>query len=100
MNAAQISKVYAVHNSQHGEIWWFYPSGTSTEKMTDMWHLDYKEGHWTTGELDRTAGVDQGVFSNPIWADASGNLYNQEKQVIHMASTKPITLKSGSIKSW
>lgn len=94
MNVAQISKVYAVHNSQHGEIWWFYPSGTSNENDRYV-ALDYKEGHWSTGELDRTAGVDQGVFSNPIWADASGNLYNQETGYTH-GSTKPYA-ESGSI---
>ena len=94
MNPSQISKVYALHNSQHSEIWWFYPSGTSTENDRYV-ALDYKEGHWTTGELDRTAGVDQGVFSNPIWADASGNLYNQETGYTH-GSTKPYA-ESGSI---
>ena len=94
MNVSQISKVYAVHNSQHGEIWWFYPSGTSNENDRYV-ALDYKEGHWTTGELDRTAGVDTGVFGNPIWADASGNLYNQETGYTH-GSTKPYA-ESGSI---
>ena len=94
MNSAQISKVYAVHNSQHGEIWWFYPSGSSNENDRYV-ALDYKEGHWSTGELDRTAGVDSGVFTNPIWADASGNLYNQETGYTH-GSTKPYA-ESGSI---
>ena len=95
MNVSQISKVYAVHNSQHGEIWWFYPSGTSNENDRYV-ALDYKEGHWSTGELDRTAGVDTGVFSNPIWADASGNLYNQETGYTHTGSAKPYA-ESGSI---
>jgi len=94
MSHANITKVYAVHNSQHGEIWWFYPSGTSIENDRYV-ALDYKEGHWTTGELDRTAGVDQGVFSIPIWADASGNLYNQETGYTH-GTTKPYA-ESGSI---
>jgi len=94
MNVSQISKVYAVHNSQHGEIWWFYPSGTSNENNRYV-ALDYKEGHWSTGELDRTAGVDQGIYSNPIWADASGNLYNQETGYTH-GTTKPYA-ESGSI---
>ena len=94
LNVSQISKVYAVHNSQHGEIWWFYPSGTSNENDRYV-TLDYKEGHWSTGELDRTAGVDQVVVSNPIWADASGNLYNQETGYTHGA-TKPFA-ESGSI---
>ena len=95
MNESQISKVYAINNSQHGEIWWFYPSGTSIENDRYV-TLDYKEGHWTTGELNRTAGVDQGVFSNPIWSDGSGNLYNQETGYTHTGSTKPYA-ESGSI---
>ena len=95
MNVSQISKVYALHNSQHSEIWWFYPSGTSNENDRYV-ALDYKEGHWTTGELARTSGVDQGVFSNPIWSDASGNLYNQETGYTHTGSTKPYA-ESGSI---
>ena len=95
MNISQISKVYALHNSQHSEIWWFYPSGTATENDRYV-ALDYKEGHWTTGDLARTSGVDQGVFSNPIWSDASGNLYNQETGYTHTGSTKPYA-ESGSI---
>lgn len=94
LNPSQISKVYAVHNSQHGEIWWFYPADSSNENDRYV-VLDYKEGHWSTGELDRTAGIDQGVFNNPIWVDASGNLYNQETGYTH-GSTKPYA-ESGSI---
>ena len=95
MNPAQVSKVYAVHNSQFGEIWWFYPSASSNENDRYV-TLDYKEGHWATGELSRTAGVDIGIFTNPIWADASGNLYNQETGYTHTGSAKPYA-ESGSI---
>jgi hypothetical protein len=94
MNPSQVSKVYAVHNSQFGEIWWFYPSDTATENDRYV-TLDYKEGHWATGVIDRTAGVDQGIFVNPIWADASGNLYNHETGYTH-GSVKPYA-ESGSI---
>ena len=94
LNPSQVSKVYAVHNSQFGEIWWFYPSASATENNRYV-TLDYKEGHWATGILDRTAGVDQGIFVNPIWADASGNLYNQETGYTH-GSVKPYA-ESGSI---
>ena len=94
INRNQISKVYAVHNSQHGEIWWFYPSGASTENDKYV-SLDYKEGHWSVGTLDRTAAIDSGVFSSPIWSDASGNLYNQETGYTHGA-TKPYA-ESGPI---
>ena len=95
MNPAQVSKVYAVHNSKFGEIWWFYPSASSTENDRYV-TLDYKEGYWATGTLDRTAGVDEGVFSNPIFADASGNLYNHETGYTHTGSAKPFA-ESGPI---
>ena len=94
LNPSQVSKVYAVHNSQFGEIWWFYPSASANENDRYV-TLDYKEGHWATGVIDRTAGVDQGIFVNPIWADASGNLYNHETGYTH-GSVKPYA-ESGSI---
>lgn len=91
---SQISKAYAVHNSQHSEIWWFYTSENSTENDKYVTY-DYKEGHWAIGEIDRTAAVDRGVFDNPIWADASGNLYNHEYGFAH-GSYKPYA-ETGSI---
>tara|TARA_R110000751_G_scaffold136999_1_gene240113 strand:+ start:5001 stop:6479 length:1479 start_codon:yes stop_codon:yes gene_type:complete len=94
INRAQISKVYAVNNSQHGEIWWFYPSADNLENNRYV-SLDYKEGHWNVGVIDRTAGVDQGAFDRPIWSDDSGNLYNQETGYTH-GSVKPFA-ESGSI---
>lgn len=77
INRTQISKVVGVHNSEHNEVWWFYPSGDSTENDRYV-AFDYKEGHWHFGNLDRTSCVDRGVFATPIWADSSGNVYNQE----------------------
>lgn len=77
INSAQISKVWAVANAQHGEIWWFYPSEGSVE-INKYVAYDYKENHWLIGELDRTCGVDRSVYRTPIWADASGNVYNHE----------------------
>jgi hypothetical protein len=95
INTSQMSKVYAVHNSQHGEIWWFYPSAGNLENNRYI-SLDYKEGHWNVGVLERTAGVDIGVFKNPIWSDADGDLYNHETGHAHTGSTKPYA-ESGSI---
>jgi hypothetical protein len=100
INDSQISKTYAVHNSEYGEIWWFYPSGNSTENDSYVAY-DYAAGHWEIGRIDRTAGVDQGIFDDPIWADASGNLYDHEQHgIAHgsytpYAETGPITLGNG-----
>ena len=77
INRLQTSKVAGVHNSQFGEVWWFYPDSGSTENSRYVAY-DYKENHWHFGVIDRTACVDRGVFTAPVWADSSGNVYNHE----------------------
>jgi hypothetical protein len=77
INPAQISKSWAVSNGQNAEIWWFYVSENSTE-IDSYVAFDYQEGHWLIGKLNRTSGVDRGVFRTPIWADETGDLYNHE----------------------
>lgn len=77
INPAQISKSWAVSNGQNAEIWWFYPSANSTE-IDSYVAFDYQEGHWLLGKLNRTSGVDRGVFRAPIWADETGDLYDHE----------------------
>lgn len=99
INRAQISLVHAVHMSQHGEIWWHYPSGTSNE--CDRYVvLDYAEGHWSIGTMERTACVPRGVFKYPLWVDASGNLYDHEvgynyDESMVFAESGPISLGAG-----
>ena len=73
----QRSKVFGVTNAENGEVWWFYPSSASAECDRYVMY-DYKENTWSFGQLERTAGVDSGVFDTPIWADASGNTYDHE----------------------
>jgi hypothetical protein len=77
MNESQRSKVYAVHNSAFGEVWWFYPSLNSSE--CDRYVIfSYLEGHWNIGALDRTCGVNQEVFGKPLFVDADGQVYEHE----------------------
>ena len=99
LNAAQKSKIYAVQNSQFGEIWWFYPSGDAVENNSYVVY-DYKENHWNIGKINRTSGVDSGVFTSPIWFDESGNMYNQESGWDHSpyftyAESGPISIGDG-----
>jgi len=77
INYSQKSKVYAVHNSQFGEIWWFYPSSGSNENDSYVTY-NYREQHWSIGLLDRTAGVDAGVFTYPLMVDPDGLVYEHE----------------------
>lgn len=77
INETQLSKVYAVSNSQYNEVWWFYPSAGSIENdRYVVW--DYVENHWSIGSLARTAGTDRSVFRNPIMIGANGYVYDHE----------------------
>ena len=77
MNYNQASKVYAVHNSKYGEVWWFYPSSASNE-VDSYVTLNYRENHWNIGSLSRTAGVDRGVYLNPLMVSSDGYIYEHE----------------------
>ena len=99
MNKSQISKSWAVANAQHGEIWFFYASGASNE--VDRYAvLDYKEGHWGFGQLDRTCGADRSVFRYPFWVDSTGDMLEHEVGLNYdgaaiFAETGPISLGAG-----
>ena len=77
MNFNQSSKVYAVHNSKYGEIWWYYPSSQSTENDSYV-TFNYRENSWNIGTLARTAGTDAGVFVNPLMVSSDGYIYEHE----------------------
>lgn len=99
LNRSQQSKVWAASNGQHGEIWWFYPSGGSNE-IDRYVYLDYKEGHWGFGELARSCGVDRGVFRQPVWVDVTGDLLDHEvgqnrDGLPVFAETGPISIGAG-----
>lgn len=82
INRAQMSKVYAVNNSQFSEVWWFYPSASSQENdRYVVWN--YADNYWTIGEMARSAGTDRGVFTNPIFVGTDGILYDHEVGVNH-----------------
>jgi hypothetical protein len=77
LNYNQASKVYAVHNSKFGEIWWFYPSSASNE-VDSYVTFNYRENHWNIGSMARTAGTDRGVYLNPLMVSSDGYIYEHE----------------------
>ena len=99
INSDQRSKVSCVVNSAWNEIWWFYPSSDSTECDRYVAY-DFVESIWITGEMDRTAGVDRGVFRYPMFIDSSGELYEHEIGYSYGSSTPyaetgPISIGAG-----
>ncbi|NKX40952.1 hypothetical protein HGG71_05645 [Rhodobacteraceae bacterium R_SAG2] len=99
INRDQISQVWAVSNAQFGEIWWFYPSGDSTEVDSYVIY-NYRQNHWNIGSMSRTAGFDQGVWRYPMMVDADKLLYEHEYGFNHgdqhaFAETGPIMIGAG-----
>lgn len=78
LNTTQAYKTTAAHNGEFGEIWWFYPSGNSDEPNSYVIY-NYREGHWSIGEIGRSAWVDSGVFSYPTAVDPNGILMRHEQ---------------------
>ena len=95
MNASQRSKVSAVANARFSEVWWFYPGSDSFENDRYVC-LNFKEGHWSIGAIDRTSGVDGGVFSTPIWFSPDGVAYNHEIGNLHGGAS--VYAESGAIQ--
>ena len=99
INKDQRSKVSCVVNSAWNEIWWFYPSADSLECDRYVAY-DFVENIWITGEMDRTAGVDRGVFRYPMFIASDGELYEHEIGYSYGSSTPyaetgPISIGAG-----
>ena len=76
-NLSEKNKAFAALNSSYNEVWWFYPSSSSTE--IDRYILfNYAENTWAYGNLNRTAWVDRGINNYPIAASTDYYLYDHE----------------------
>lgn len=76
-NEAQAIKVWAMSIAEYGEVWWFYPSASSTE-INRYVVYNYREGHWTVGAMRRSAGCDAGALENPVMIAPSGVVFEHE----------------------
>lgn len=99
MNKSQVSKIHACKNSAWSEVWWFYPSGSSTECDRYV-SYNYATGVWMIGSMARTAGVDRGTFMYPMLFNPSGVLYEHEignayGSDIPFIESGPISIGSG-----
>jgi len=77
INRVQQIKTYGGHNSEFGEMWFFYPSSGSDENdRYIVW--DYRLNHWSVGALARTCWVDQSAFADPIAVGDDNIVYRHE----------------------
>jgi hypothetical protein len=77
VNLNQIQQVFCSTNEGFNEVWWFYPSQSSTVIDTYVVY-NYVEKVWYYGFLGRTAWLDSGLLTNPLAATYSKNLVNHE----------------------
>lgn len=78
INIMQGAKVYAGHNGEFGEVWWFYPSSNSVENdRYVIWN--YRENWWSYGQLARTTWVDKDIWPWAVACSPDGNLFQHEQ---------------------
>ena len=76
LNVEERNKVHVGANTEFSEVWWFYPSASSTE--IDKYVIyNYLENIWYFGSLVRQAWLDRGIRSLPI-ATGGQHLFNHE----------------------
>lgn len=97
LNKEQASKVFAAANAGFSEVWWFYPSASSSE-IDKYVVFNYEQKIWYIGSLNRTAWIDRGVSELPIAASTDGYLYNHETGDDD-GSTNPVSAISAHIES-
>jgi hypothetical protein len=97
MNLEQVQKICCGVNSAFSEVWWFYPSSSSSENdRYVVWN--YTNNLWYYGTLPRTAWLDRGIKNYPVAASSDKYLYNQELG-LDDGSTEPASAISSYIES-
>lgn len=85
-------------NQRFSELLWFYTS--SAASVNDRFvGLNYDEGTWQTGTLDRVAWHDESAWvDHPVGLDSSGNLYYHENGTDDHESAMTASIESGAIE--
>ena len=92
-NVTQNQKVFAALNSTFDEVWWFYPSGDSTE--IDKYVIyNYQEKAWSYGSLVRTAWLDRGINDYPLATGTDYYLYDHEFGLDDGSTNPPCAISS------
>ena len=76
LNYAQRQKVWVSKIPRYGEIWWFFPSGDSTECNDAVIYNTRDKVWYDAGQAigaRRSAGVFSEVFRRPIWGGVESN---------------------------
>jgi hypothetical protein len=81
LNTAYGSNVRAMPNTGFNEAGWLYPSTASTNGECDSYvkmNITEPNAPWDYGTLARSAWIDQTILGNPVSANPTGIIYQQE----------------------
>lgn len=72
--------VHCQVRAQFHEVTWYYKSNVYTSGAYEVRYVTYnwKTDHWALGAVNRSAGVDAVVTSNPVAVDGAGKLWQHE----------------------
>lgn len=95
MDMTQIGKMFAAHNPEHSEIWWFYQSTESAD--VDRYVIyNYAENVWSVGRLARTAWIGDTAGGVPL-AASGGRVFAHETGFSADGAAMPAYIESGDI---
>ena len=77
INLNQREKIVASTNTAFSEVWWFYPSESSSTNDRYVVY-NYEQQVWYYGTMARSFWMDRGIFDQPIAAGPNNYLYSQE----------------------
>jgi len=93
INTSQAQKVFCGSNASFAEVWWFYPSSSSSENDRYVVY-NYEQRIWYYGEMPRTAWQDKAVISNPVAISPDGYLYYQESGLNDGSVNPPVAISA------
>ena len=97
INRTQIEKVYCAFNREWNEVWWFYPSASSTECNRYV-KYNYRLNCWDYGTMARTVFADSPLFNNPIAVDPDGEIYFHEIGANAVTAPLPAHIEWGALE--
>ena len=77
INQAQLDKVFCGANINYSEVWWFYPSASSSENDSYVVY-NYQQKIWYIGTMNRTAWTHKNAGVYPIAASTDHAAYLHE----------------------
>lgn len=93
LNQTQIDKVFAGHNPEFSEVWWFYPSAASANNDRYVIY-NYDQNVWYFGTMERTAWEGSNILGFPLATARDGYVYTHESGINDGSVNPPVAIAS------